>query len=79
MVQEKEYNEASFVDMDEAKVEELTVQMEQGFYLVGCTAIEDKLQYKVPDTIANLRDAGIIVWVLTGDKIETAISIGFSC
>ena len=65
--------------MDEERVEELTVEMEQGFYFLGCTAIEDKLQNKVPDTIANLRDGGIIVWVLTGDKIETAISIGFSC
>jgi phospholipid-transporting ATPase len=53
--------------------------MERELSLLGCTAIEDKLQIKVPETIANLREAGIIIWVLTGDKIETAISIGFSC
>jgi P-type E1-E2 ATPase len=46
--------------------------------LVGATAIEDKLQQGVPETINYLRAAGIRVWVLTGDKIETAINIGFS-
>ena len=30
-------------------------------------------------TIKALKDAGIVVWVLTGDKIETAINIGYSC
>lgn len=47
--------------------------------LVGATAIEDKLQDQVGETIAALKRAGIKVWVLTGDKIETAINIGFSC
>ena len=45
----------------------------------GATAIEDKLQDGVPRTIANLRSAGIKIWVLTGDKQETAINIGYSC
>ena len=47
--------------------------------VVGATAIEDKLQDGVPDTIAHLLEAGVNVWVLTGDKVETAINIGFSC
>ncbi len=47
--------------------------------LVGATAIEDKLQEDVGETIHHLKQAGIKVWVLTGDKIETAINIGFSC
>jgi phospholipid-transporting ATPase len=47
--------------------------------LLGATAIEDKLQDKVGETIFKLKQAGIKVWVLTGDKIETAINIGFSC
>ena len=47
--------------------------------LIGATAIEDKLQEGVPETIEFLRQAGIKVWVLTGDKIETAVNIGFSC
>ena len=46
---------------------------------LGATAIEDKLQDGVPRTIANLRSAGIKIWVLTGDKQETAINIGYSC
>lgn len=46
--------------------------------LMGSTAIEDRLQDEVPDTITFARQAGIKVWVLTGDKIETAINIGLS-
>lgn len=46
---------------------------------MGATAIEDKLQDQVGETIKYLRKTGIKVWVLTGDKIETAINIGFSC
>ena len=46
---------------------------------VGSSAIEDKLQYGVPETIAILISANIKVWVLTGDKQETAIEIGKSC
>jgi P-type E1-E2 ATPase len=47
--------------------------------LIGSTAIEDKLQDQVADTIDFMKRAGIKVWVLTGDKIETAINIGISC
>jgi phospholipid-transporting ATPase len=47
--------------------------------LLGATAIEDKLQEGVPDAIHTLMEAGIRVWVLTGDRQETAINIGFSC
>ena len=46
--------------------------------LVGATAIEDKLQEDVFDTIVAFKHAGIKVWMLTGDKVETAINIGFS-
>ena len=46
--------------------------------LVGSTAIEDKLQEDVATTIVSLKQAGIKVWVLTGDKIETAIQIGYA-
>lgn len=49
--------------------------MEAGFNLLGGTAIEDKLQDGVPDTISDLKRAGIKLWVLTGDKLETAIGI----
>lgn len=46
--------------------------------LLGSTAIEDKLQEDVERTIVSLKAAGIKLWVLTGDKIETAIQIGYS-
>ena len=52
--------------------------IETNLRIVGATAIEDKLQRGVPEAIESLRIAGIKVWVLTGDKQETAISIGFS-
>ena len=53
--------------------------IEKDFYLLGATAIEDRLQDGVPDTIHTLQQAGIKVWVLTGDRQETAINIGMSC
>ncbi|KAF2763858.1 putative phospholipid-transporting ATPase [Teratosphaeria nubilosa] len=53
--------------------------IEHHFTLLGATAIEDKLQDGVPDTIHTLQTAGIKVWVLTGDRQETAINIGMSC
>ncbi|KAG5645430.1 hypothetical protein DXG03_006254 [Asterophora parasitica] len=53
--------------------------IEKELFLLGATAIEDKLQDGVPDTIHTLQMAGIKVWVLTGDRQETAINIGMSC
>ncbi|KAG8806229.1 hypothetical protein FRC17_005113, partial [Serendipita sp. 399] len=50
--------------------------IEKNMFLLGATAIEDKLQDGVPDTIHTLQMAGIKVWVLTGDRQETAINIG---
>uniref|UniRef100_A0A7N6BUD5 Phospholipid-transporting ATPase n=1 Tax=Anabas testudineus TaxID=64144 RepID=A0A7N6BUD5_ANATE len=54
-------------------------QIEQDMVLLGATAIEDKLQEGVPETIAVLSLANIKIWVLTGDKQETAVNIGYSC
>ncbi|OQR98060.1 phospholipid-transporting ATPase [Thraustotheca clavata] len=54
-------------------------ELETNLELLGATAIEDKLQPGVPDTIATLAEAGIKIWVLTGDKEETAINIGYAC
>ncbi|XP_064421799.1 phospholipid-transporting ATPase ID [Latimeria chalumnae] len=53
--------------------------IEQDMMLLGATAIEDKLQEGVPETIAMLTLANIKIWVLTGDKQETAMNIGYSC
>uniref|UniRef100_A0A9J8A2D4 Phospholipid-transporting ATPase n=1 Tax=Cyprinus carpio carpio TaxID=630221 RepID=A0A9J8A2D4_CYPCA len=54
-------------------------EIEKNLLLIGATAIEDKLQDGVPETIAKLAKADIKIWVLTGDKKETAENIGFSC
>lgn len=53
--------------------------VERDVQLLGVTAIEDKLQDGVPETIKCLRDANVRVWMLTGDKYSTAIQIGVSC
>jgi phospholipid-translocating ATPase len=70
---------AQALDDREQKLEETSDRIERDLMLLGGTAIEDRLQDGVPDTIALLGDAGIKLWVLTGDKVETAINIGFSC
>ncbi|XP_005870630.1 PREDICTED: probable phospholipid-transporting ATPase VB isoform X1 [Myotis brandtii] len=70
--------EASLDNRDELLME--TAQhLENQLTLLGATGIEDRLQEGVPDTIAALREAGIQLWVLTGDKQETAVNIAYSC
>jgi len=51
----------------------VAAEIETDMTLVGSTAIEDRLQEDVETTIVSLKQAGIKIWVLTGDKIETAI------
>uniref|UniRef100_M4D7K9 Phospholipid-transporting ATPase n=1 Tax=Brassica campestris TaxID=3711 RepID=M4D7K9_BRACM len=63
----------------EALIDEVTEKIEKDLILLGATAVEDKLQNGVPDCIDKLAQAGIKIWVLTGDKMETAINIGFAC
>lgn len=70
---------AAAVSGREEKLEEVSDIIERDLTLLGGTAIEDRLQDGVPDAIALLGKAGIKLWVLTGDKVETAINIGFSC
>ncbi|KAF8447755.1 hypothetical protein L210DRAFT_940528 [Boletus edulis BED1] len=73
------YHEASTALEDrEKKVEDVSDEMERDLRLLGATAIEDRLQDDVPETIADLKLAGIKVWVATGDKLETATAIGYS-
>lgn len=84
---EKEYQDwnrehelaAAAIQDREDKLEAVSDLIERDLMLLGGTAIEDRLQEGVPDTIALLAEAGIKLWVLTGDKVETAINIGFSC
>ncbi|CAI0419572.1 unnamed protein product [Linum tenue] len=63
----------------EVLLERVADMMEKDFILVGATAVEDKLQKGVPQCIDKLAQAGLKIWVLTGDKMETAINIGFAC
>ncbi|XP_056417763.1 phospholipid-transporting ATPase IB isoform X7 [Hyla sarda] len=73
-------NEASVVLKDRVqKLEECYEHIEKNLMLLGATAIEDQLQGGVPETISTLMKAEIKIWVLTGDKQETAINIGYSC
>ena len=61
------------------KIKAVASNIETDLVLLGCTSVEDKLQDDVPKVIANMIDANIKVWMLTGDKLETAENIGFSC
>ncbi|XP_055020412.1 phospholipid-transporting ATPase IF [Boleophthalmus pectinirostris] len=63
----------------EEKLQEAFNFIERDLHLLGATGVEDKLQDKVQETIEALRLAGIKVWVLTGDKHETAVSVSLSC
>ncbi|CAI5499410.1 unnamed protein product [Closterium sp. Naga37s-1] len=63
----------------EKRLDEVAEMIERDLILLGCTAIEDKLQEGVPQCIETLQKAGIKIWILTGDKMETAINIAYAC
>ncbi|KAK8388975.1 hypothetical protein O3P69_020739 [Scylla paramamosain] len=63
----------------EEAVRKVKSQMEAELTLLGATGVEDLLQEGVQETLESLRVAGIKVWVLTGDKVETAVNIAYSC
>ncbi|XP_043717420.1 putative phospholipid-transporting ATPase 9 [Telopea speciosissima] len=77
----EEFTEAkNLVSADrDARIDEMVEKIEKDLILLGATAVEDKLQHGVPECIDKLAQAGIKIWVLTGDKMETAINIGFAC
>ncbi|QIW95470.1 hypothetical protein AMS68_000988 [Peltaster fructicola] len=76
---QKRYRDASTSLKDrQSHIETVAEELEQSMSLLGATAIEDKLQTGVPETIEKLRRARIRVWMLTGDKRETAINIAHS-
>jgi phospholipid-transporting ATPase len=73
------WREAKAAVYDRSKrEEEAFTELEQQTVIVGCTAVEDKLQEGVEETLVALRDAGIQIAMLTGDKQETAINIGYN-
>ncbi|XP_068134633.1 phospholipid-transporting ATPase VD [Hyperolius riggenbachi] len=67
------------IDNREELLYESALRLETNLTLLGATGIEDRLQEGVPDTIEALRTAGIKIWMLTGDKEETAVNIGYAC
>ncbi|KAM9807757.1 phospholipid-transporting ATPase ID [Neosynchiropus ocellatus] len=67
------------IENHEEKLAILYEEIEQNLKLLGATAIEDKLQAGVPETITCLNRTDIKIWVLTGDKLETAVNVGYSC
>ncbi|XP_071584187.1 phospholipid-transporting ATPase IK isoform X4 [Heliangelus exortis] len=76
----RRHQEVSILLQDRGQeLHKLYEEMEQNLQLLGATAIEDKLQDGVPETIQLLKLANIKVWVLTGDKQETAMNIGYAC
>ncbi|XP_012507185.1 PREDICTED: phospholipid-transporting ATPase IC [Propithecus coquereli] len=86
-IEEKEFAEwnkkfmaasVASTNRDEA-LDKVYEEIEKDLILLGATAIEDKLQDGVPETISKLAKADIKIWVLTGDKKETAENIGFAC
>lgn len=76
----KQYDEASAAVKDrDDKIDKACEVVEHSLTILGATALEDKLQEGVPDAIEMLHKAGIKLWILTGDKLQTAIEIGYSC
>ncbi|KAI9208671.1 uncharacterized protein BJ171DRAFT_489619 [Polychytrium aggregatum] len=70
---------ANTIQNRQAELDQCAEEIERDLILLGATAIEDKLQDGVPDAIHTLLEAGIKLWILTGDRQETAINIGYSC
>ncbi|XP_066458625.1 phospholipid-transporting ATPase IC-like isoform X2 [Eleutherodactylus coqui] len=76
----KKYHQACVaIDNRDEALDKVYEEIETDLVLLGATAIEDKLQDGVPQTIYTLAKADIKIWVLTGDKKETAENIGFAC
>ncbi|KAM4709211.1 phospholipid-transporting ATPase IC-like [Discoglossus pictus] len=75
----KHHEAAISLQNREERLAEVYEEIETDLQLLGATAIEDKLQNGVPETIQLLRDGNIKVWMLTGDKQETAVNIAYSC
>jgi phospholipid-transporting ATPase len=74
------YHNASLVTKDREKAtEEAADLIERDLTLIGVTGIYDQLADGVPETIGTLLEANIKIWVLTGDKQETAINVAKSC
>ncbi|XP_006740320.1 probable phospholipid-transporting ATPase VD [Leptonychotes weddellii] len=67
------------IDHREELLLESAMRLENKLTLLGATGIEDRLQEGVPESIEALQKAGIKIWMLTGDKQETAINVAYAC
>ncbi|GAA5931924.1 uncharacterized protein JCM15063_001604 [Sporobolomyces koalae] len=77
---ERDFHEATtLIQNRDEEIQAVSERLERDLILLGATAIEDRLQDGVPEAIADLKRAGIKIWVATGDKLETAIAIGKTC
>ncbi|CAD8137568.1 unnamed protein product [Paramecium pentaurelia] len=77
----KKYEQAQYIENVSQRLNKLDIirkELEINMQFLGITGVEDKLQEDVCATLENIRNAGINVWMLTGDKIETAICIAIS-
>ena len=87
LIDEQSYNEwkniwdKALLNLEDKNNEVRKAQemIEKDFYLIGATIVEDRLQDEVPETIRDLRQSGIKIWMITGDKMDTAFNIGISC
>ncbi|KRX02230.1 P-type ATPase, cytoplasmic domain N [Pseudocohnilembus persalinus] len=75
----QQFNTAKIERASQMEIHQLEEQIEENLTIIGATAIEDELRDDVGSTIKTIKDVGINFWVLTGDKLETAINIGISC
>ncbi|KAG0459971.1 hypothetical protein HPP92_023099 [Vanilla planifolia] len=72
-------NASNIVSANREEMLELAAEkIERDLILLGATAVEDRLQKGVPDCVDKLAQAGIRIWVVTGDKLETAVNIGIA-
>ncbi|KAG1970776.1 phospholipid-transporting ATPase ID [Pimephales promelas] len=76
---ERHHEASTSMEDREEKLDAIYEEIEKDLLLIGASAVEDKLQDGVPQTIEQLAKADIKIWVLTGDKQETAENIGYSC
>uniref|UniRef100_A0A1I8NVP4 Phospholipid-transporting ATPase n=1 Tax=Stomoxys calcitrans TaxID=35570 RepID=A0A1I8NVP4_STOCA len=87
LIPEDEYEEfcndlsAAQMSLDKRKelLDECYKRIECDLQLLGATAVEDALQENVSETLLALKEAGLKIWVLTGDKVETAVNIALAC
>jgi P-type E1-E2 ATPase len=67
------------INHKQLKITNVVSELERDFQLLGATGVDDILQDRVEESIQSLVQADIKMWMLTGDRIETAVNVGFGC